>query len=124
MSFLKIRKTTSWDASWTPLEVVLGARKWYQSMKKWVSKLEFGKGAMRLPIFIDFIDFHGFGWILGPGCRAACGGLWRAVAACADGMTPPITENTRDTIHRDTKQEDLGWNHESMESDGSEIGRL
>ena len=44
---------------------------------------------------------------------AACGGLWQPVAACADGMTSPITENTRDTIHRDTKQEDLGWNHES-----------
>ena len=59
------------------------------------------------------MDFDGF-WGQGVGRRvAACGGLWRLVAACADGMTPPITENTRDTIHRDTKQEDVGWKHES-----------
>ena len=44
-------------------------------------------------IFIDFLDFHGFGGVLDQKVRqpvAACGSLWQPVAACGTGVRPPI----------------------------------
>ena len=78
-SFLKIRKTKSWNASGTRFEVVLGAQKWHQSVKKWIPKFECGRGAIRLPIFIDFVYLQAWQ-------ARKFGGLWRPAAADWDAL--------------------------------------